>query len=106
MTIDTLMKEIIARLQRVESQLDRGEVTPEQLLANMQELRDLTDGLKNASPHELVPHHQALLNLSAQLLNLQVKMNKARDGLGEAALDVDKRRKALHNYASPTTKKK
>lgn len=105
MDITKLMTEINDRLSRVEALLDRGQVTPEEMLGDMQLLRGLTDQLKDAPPASLVPHQQALLNLSAQLANLQAKMTRARDGLGEAMLDVDKRRKALHNYAGTTKKK-
>jgi len=105
MDITKLMQEINDRLSRVEALLDQGKVTPEEMLADMQELRSLTDRLKDAPPATLVPHQQTLLNLSAQLASLQLKMTRARDGLGAAVQDVDKRRTALHNYAGTTKKK-
>lgn len=105
MEIAKLLNDINDRIARVESLLDRGQVTPDELLANMKELRGLTEALKDKGPAELGPHQQALLNLNAQLASLQMKMTRARDGLGEVIVDIDKRRKALHNY-SGTTKKK
>jgi hypothetical protein len=103
--IPQLLTEINERIIRVESLLDRGQVTPEELLTDMKELRGLTETLKDQGPAELAPHQQALLNLNAQLNSLQMKMSRARDGLGAAIVDIDKRRKALHNYAGTTKKK-
>ena len=105
MDIAKLLTEINERIARVESLLDRGQVTPEELLADMKELRDLTETLKDQGPAALAPHQQGLLNLNAQLASLQMKMTRARDGLGAAIVDIDKRRKALHNYAGTTKKK-
>ena len=106
MDIAKLMTEINERLARVESLLERGEVTPEELLQSMTSLSEMTNVLKDATPDALEPHEQALLNLGAQLASLQAKMGRARDGLGAAIVDIDKRRKALHNYSTPVNKKK
>lgn len=105
MDIAKLLTEINERIAQVESLLDRGQVTPDDLLADMKELRGLTGNLEGLTADTLAPHQQALLNLNVQLNSLQAKMGRARDGLGTAIVDIDKRRKALHNY-SATTKKK
>lgn len=106
MDIQQLMTDINNSLTRIESQLDRGEITPDDLLTDMQHLRSLTAHLSETPPLILAPYQQYLLNLGAQLASLQTKMIRARDGLGEAITDVDKRRKALHNYTDATKKTK